>query len=283
MRILITGAAGMLGRDLRTTAVGSGHEVVALARSDLNITDAEAVTSAVRAAAPELVFNCGAWTNVDGAELEREAAVAINGTGAGNVARAAAAFGAWTVQVSSDYVFDGSKRRPYVESDPVNPISAYGSSKLAGELAVAHGAPEAHTVVRTSWLFGTGGPCFPSTITRLAAERDELTVVDDQVGCPTFTGHLARGLIDLTAGTQVPGIVHLAAGGDCSWYQFACEIVAATGSECQVKPGSTAELGRPAPRPAYSVLRTERGSLIPRLPDWRCGLGDYMSDRVLAS
>jgi dTDP-4-dehydrorhamnose reductase len=221
-----------------------------------------------------VVVNCAAWTNVDGAETSPDDALAINGEGAGNVARAAAAAGAWTVHISSDYVFDGTKHSPYVESDVVGPMSSYGRSKLAGEREVAVEAPGSHTIVRSSWLFGAFGPCFPATILRLAGERDELMVVDDQVGCPTFTGHLAAAMVDLAARPARPvGIVHVAGGGDCSWYEFAREIVARAGVSCEVRPCSTAQMPRPARRPAYSVLRSERDA--PVLPDWKHGLAEY--------
>jgi dTDP-4-dehydrorhamnose reductase len=279
MRVLITGAAGMLGRDLVGGATAAGHEPVALARADLDITDAGAVGAAVSEASPDVVINCAAWTNVDLAERSAPAASAVNGAGAGHVAGAAAAAGAWTIQVSSDYVFSGEKREPYLESDPVGPASAYGRTKLEGELAVTRAAPERHTIIRSSWLFGIGGPCFPATILRLAEEREELTVVDDQIGCPTFTGHLAEALLEL-AGEPAPGIFHVAAAGECSWYEFAGEIVSAAGLDCVVRPGSTADLARPAPRPAYSVMRTERGPDVPRLAHWREGLSQYISARV---
>lgn len=279
MRLLITGAAGMLGQDVRSAAEGAGHEAIALTRAELDISDAGAVRSALAEAAPDVVVNCAAWTNVDAAETEEAAATLINGTGAGNVAAAAAARGAWTIHISSDYVFDGTGERPYVESDPTGPKSAYGRSKLAGEQQVAAAAPGVHTIVRTSWLFGVGGPCFPATIRRLAGERDQLTVVADQVGCPTFTGHLAEALVEL-ARSRPEGIVHVAGGGACSWYEFAREIVSSCGLSCEVKPVSTAEFPRPAPRPAYSVLGTERGEVVPSLPDWREGLSEYLSTGV---
>ncbi|MBV9464564.1 MAG: dTDP-4-dehydrorhamnose reductase [Solirubrobacterales bacterium] len=284
MRIVITGAAGMLGQDLRSAASAAGHEVLALVRAELDITDPDAVQRQLAQARPEVVINCAAWTDVDGAEGDYPGAVAVNGAGAGNVARAAAAAGAWTLHVSSDYVFDGAKREPYLESDPVAPLSAYGRSKLEGELAVARAAPGRHTIVRSSWLFGNGGPCFPATILRLAAERDELTVVEDQVGCPTFTGHLAPALVDLawSAGSAVEGIMHVAGAGACSWYELAREIVARAGLECRVHPGTTEEMARPAPRPAYSVLGTERGHTAPRLPHWRQGLGEFLAAEVPA-
>jgi dTDP-4-dehydrorhamnose reductase len=279
MRVLITGAAGMLGRDVCGAATAAGHEVLAFPRDELDITDADAVDAALALARVDAVVNCAAWTDVDGAELEPERAADVNDGGAGNIARAAAAAGAWTVHVSSDYVFDGRKTEPYVESDPTAPLSAYGRSKLAGEHAVALAAPAAHTIVRSSWLFGGGGSCFPKTILRLAEERNELTVVDDQVGCPTFTGHLAPALIDLAAGRRSAGIVHVAAAGECSWYELAREIVARSHLECEVRPGSSEALERPAPRPAYSVLRSEFVD-APALPHWHDGLAEFMAAGV---
>ena len=276
VRFAITGAAGMLGQDLLLAAKAAGHDVLAFPRAGLDVTDVAAVEQAFGDARPDVAVNCAAWTNVDGAESDEAGALAVNGAGAGNVARAAAASGAWTVHVSSDYVFDGAKREPYVESDPVDPVSAYGRTKLAGERAVANAAPERHTTVRSSWLFGAGGPCFPATILRLAAERDELNVVDDQVGCPTFTGHLAAALVRIAERRPI-GIVHVAGGGSCSWYEFAREIVARAGVSCEVKPCTTAEMPRPATRPAYSVLRSRRGEDAPALPEWRQGLTEYMA------
>jgi dTDP-4-dehydrorhamnose reductase len=279
MRIVITGSAGMLGLDVAGAAADAGHAIVRLARSELDVTDPVAVTAALASARADVVVNCAAWTDVDGAEGASDAALAVNGSGAGHVAQAAAEAGAWTIHISSDYVFDGDKRRPYVESDPVGPRSVYGGSKLAGERAVARAAPDRHTIVRSSWLFGAGGPCFPATILRLAAERDELTVVEDQIGCPTFTGHLAQALIELAGGSGQPptGVVHVSGAGQCSWYEFAQEIVARSGEECVIKPGTTADLARPAPRPAFSVLGTERGAETPELPDWRDGLAEFLA------
>jgi dTDP-4-dehydrorhamnose reductase len=278
VRFAITGAAGMLGQDLVAAGSAASHETVGFSRAEVDITDAESVTRALDAARPDVVVNCAAWTNVDGAEADEAGAAAVNGAGAGNVARAAAACGAWTIHVSSDYVFDGAKRSPYLESDDVGPVSAYGRSKLSGERAVADEAPGAHTIVRSSWLFGAGGSCFPATILRLAGEREELNVVDDQVGSPTFTGHLARALLDIGTGEARPaGIVHVAGGGICSWYAFAREIVARAGLSCEVKPCTTADMPRPATRPAYSVLRSGRGEEVPVLPDWQQGLAEYMA------
>src|SRR5262249_37768057 len=160
----------------------------------------------------------------------------------------------------------GAKPRGYVESDATGPLSVYGRSKLAGELAVAAVAPGAHTIVRSSWLFGVAGPCFPKTILRLASERDALNVVHGQVGWPTFAGHLAEALVTLAA-AEIPGVVHVAGGGSCSWFEFAGAIVAGAGLACEVKPCTTAEFPRPAPRPACSILVSERGAAVPRLPD----------------
>jgi dTDP-4-dehydrorhamnose reductase len=275
MRILITGAGGMLGHDVTRAADAAGHEPIALARAALDITDPGAVAAAVRSAAPAAVVNCAAWTDVDGAEKGFEHALAINGAGAGHVAAAAAAAGAWTIHVSSDYVFDGEKSEPYVESDPVGPVSAYGRSKLVGEREVAAAAPDRHTIVRSSWLFGAHGRCFPKTILRLAEERDELNVVSDQIGCPTFTGHLAGALVAL-AETPLPGVLHVAGAGACSWFDFAAAIVAASGASCQVGPISTEQYPTPARRPAYSVLQSERGA--PRLAEWERGLREFLSE-----
>jgi dTDP-4-dehydrorhamnose reductase len=268
----------MLGQDVVAAVSAAGHQVIGYSRAELDITDADAVASAVSSARPDVVVNCAAWTDVDGAERDEAGALAVNDRGAGHVAAAAAACGAWTIHVSTDYVFDGTKRSPYLESDDVGPLSAYGRTKLAGERAVAAAAPDRHTIVRSSWLFGAGGSCFPATILRLAGERDELKVVDDQVGCPTFTGHMAGALVDLGAReTPPPGVAHVAGGGTCSWWEFARQIVARAGVSCEVKPCSTAEMPRPATRPAYSVLRSGLGEQVPSLPDWHAGLDEYLA------
>jgi dTDP-4-dehydrorhamnose reductase len=275
MRILVTGGGGMLGLDVQRAAEEAGHEVLALTRAQLDITDGEGVSEAVGGAAPDAVINCAAWTDVDGAESRARDASAINGAGAGNVAAAAAAAGAWVVHVSTDYVFDGEKPAAYVESDPTSPVSAYGRSKLDGELAVAAAAPERHTIVRTAWLFGVGGKCFPKTILRAASQRPELTVVSDQIGCPTFTGHLAPALVTLAL-QRTPGVLHVAGHGQCSWYEFAAATVAAAGVDCPVRPISSDEYPTPTRRPANSVLRSERGA--PTLPEWRAGLHQFISE-----
>ncbi len=277
MRVLATGAGGMLGQDVVGAARERGHELTALARSDLDITDGAAVARTIRDVCPEAVVNCAAWTDVDGAEADEEEATKVNGEAAGNVARASAEAGAVLVHVSSDYVFDGNGRAPYVESDPVKPLSAYGRSKLAAERQIAD-AGSRHVIVRSSWLFGLGGGNFVETMLRRGAEEEELRVVNDQIGCPTFAGHLADALLVL-AGGQALGIHHVAGAGACSWHAFAIEIFRQAGIEVRVDPTTTAQIGRPAPRPAYSVLATARDDGV-HLPEWREGLADYLTQRA---
>jgi dTDP-4-dehydrorhamnose reductase len=280
MRIAVTGVGGMLATDVCRAAESAALDVLAWGQAELDVTDQSAVEAKIRRASPQVVINCAAWTDVDRAESSEQPALAVNGLGAGNVALAAAAAEAWTIHISTDYVFDGTKHRPYVESDRPAPLSAYGRTKLEGERAVARAAPAAHTIVRSSWLFGVGGRCFPQTILRLAGEREELTVVADQVGAPTFTGHLARALLDLSA-RRVLGVVHVAGGGQCSWFEFACAVVSFAGLQTEIIPGRTQDQDRPAPRPPYSVLRSERPE-APTLPDWHQGLAEYMAAGVRA-
>ena len=269
----------MLGRDVVRSAEAAGHEVVALGSGDADVTDAGAVRAAVKAARPETVVNCAAYTDVDGAEAEEELALRVNGEGAGNVAAAAAGAGAAVVYPSTDYVFDGRKGEPYVESDTVAPLSAYGRTKLAGERATVE-ANSRHKIVRMQWLFGVAGRNFVETMLRLGREREELTVVDDQVGCPTYTGDLAAALVGL-AGREESGVFHLAAGDECSWYEFASAIFEEAGVACRVLPGTTEARGSPAPRPAHVVLRSERRG-APVLPRWRSGLDRYLVERASA-
>jgi dTDP-4-dehydrorhamnose reductase len=279
MRLLVTGAAGMLGTDV--VAAAAGHDVVALARAELDITDAGAVRAALRDARPEAVINCAAWTDVDGAESAEAGATAINGDGAGHVAAAAAEAGAFTVHVSTDYVFAGDATAPYAEDDPTGPRTAYGRSKLAGERAVAAAAPSAHAIVRTAWVFGPHGRNFVDTMLRLGAERDTLKVVVDQVGCPTYTGHLAHALLAI-AEARPNGVLHVAGGGRCSWWELARATFAATGMPVTVHPCATAEFPRPAARPAFSVLGSTRAD-APTLPSWQEGLAAHLAARkVLA-
>jgi dTDP-4-dehydrorhamnose reductase len=258
MRTVVVGAGGMLGQDVAADA--------SFTRSQLDVTDRAAVREAI--SSDDVVINCAAWTDVDGAEEHEEEAMRVNRDGARNVAEAAGR----VVYVSTDYVFDGRKGEPYVESDPVSPLSAYGRTKLAGERATAVANPR-HFIVRSSWLFGAGGRNFVETMLGLGPE---VRVVDDQVGSPTFTGHLADALIAL-ARTGDFGIHHIAASGACSWFEFARAIFERAGSDTRVEPCTTAEFPRPAPRPAYSVLGSERGHT---LPSWQDGLDAYLAVRV---
>ena len=279
MRILITGAAGMLGQDVVRAAHAANHEVAAFARDELDILDARAVQRTIAAERPAAVINCAAWTDVDAAESDEEGATRLNGEAAGTVAAAAAGAGAAVVHPSTDYVFDGTGTRPYVESDPTAPINAYGRSKLAGEHAVAAANPR-HFVVRTSWLFGLGGRNFVETMLGLASAGGPVLVVRDQVGCPTYTGHLAEALVRLLDGESY-GLHHITGGGDCSWFEFANEIFQQAGTETRAMSCTSDEFPRPAVRPAYSVLRTERDYGL-ELPPWQDGLASYLAERAVA-
>ena len=253
-RVLITGAGGQLGTALAEAF--AADDVIALAHEDWDVRE----PYPGRLPQPDLVLHAAAWTDVDRAESDADAAFEMNDVGTRNVA----AIGAPVVYFSTDYVFDGTKGRPYVESDEPNPLSTYGRSKLAGERHIDLG-----WIVRTSWLFGPSGKNFVRAVLRMCDERDELTIVDDQRGCPTYVGHLAaavRELVELPGGTW-----HLAADGECTWAEFAEEIVTLARLPCTVRRISSAELARQARRPAYSVLRSERPG-APRLPHWQEGL-----------
>jgi dTDP-4-dehydrorhamnose reductase len=255
-RTLITGAGGQLGRAL--VHVFADDDVLALGHDGWDVRfDAPPLPWA-----PELVLHAAAWTNVDGAEDDPQGAAAANVGGTAH----AAALGAALVAFSSDYVFDGTKGGPYLESDAPRPLSAYGRTKLHGEAA----AGERAWIVRSSWLFGETGHNFVRTMLRLGAERDEVAVVDDQRGCPTYVGHLAAATRELVDGSAGFGIWHLAAGGDCTWADFAVAIFEEAGLACRVRRISSAEFGARAPRPALSILRSEKGA--PDLPHWRDGL-----------
>ena len=262
----MTGAGGMLGQDLRRLA---GPDALGLTRADLDVTDAGAVRAAI--GPDDVVINCAAWTDVDGAETHPDEAMRVNRDGARNVAEAAGT----VIYVSSDYVFDGSKRTPWLESDQINPISEYGRSKAEGERATLDANPRSH-IVRTSWLFGVGGGNFIATMLRLGSERDSVRVVDDQVGQPTYTGHLAESLLQI-ADRDDFGIHHRSGQGQCSWYELARFVFETAGVDCEIEPCTTAEFPRPAPRPAFSVLGSERGE--PSLPNWQRGVTDYLAAR----
>ncbi len=276
MKVLVTGAGGMLGGDVVLAAGNAGHDVIGFGHNELDVTDAATLAAKLELERPDVVVNCAAWTDVDGAEVAEAAAMAVNGQGAGNVAAAAAAVEASVVYVSSDYVFDGAKGAPYVESDQPAPLSAYGRTKLAGEEATA-AANSRHFVVRSAWLFGIGGSNFVETMLRLAVDHGEVLVVRDQVGSPTYTWHLAYGIVRLIEGIEF-GIHHMAAAGACSWYEFAGEIFEQAEVECRVLSATTEMLGRPAPRPPYSALASQREHAI-ELPSWHDGLAGYLAQR----
>ncbi|MEA2247855.1 MAG: dTDP-4-dehydrorhamnose reductase [Solirubrobacteraceae bacterium] len=278
MRLLVIGSAGMLGRAVVRDATRLAHDVVGLTRADLDITDSANVTRIVSAAEPEALINCAAWTDVDGAESNEARALRVNGDGAGNLARAAAKAGARIVHVSTDYVFDGARHEPWVESDAVGPLQAYGRTKLDGERQVAEATRE-HAIVRAAWLFGAGGPNFVETMLRLAGERDEVNVVTDQSGRPTWTGHLAPALVELAERRGDVGLFHASGPGQCSWYEFALEILHRADAACRVIPTTSDRFSRPARRPAYSVLGTEREPGIV-LPSWQDALTAYLDERA---
>ncbi|MFC4222924.1 dTDP-4-dehydrorhamnose reductase [Lysinibacter cavernae] len=250
-RILITGAAGMLGNDLQRIFID--HDVTALGRSGLDITDADAVQTAV--AGHDVVINAAAYTAVDQAETDEEAAFAINATGPLYLAIAARETGAKLIQVSTDYVFDGSATSPYPESTPHNPISAYGRTKAAGETAVLREHPAGAFIVRTAWLYGQHGPNFAKTMLSLAAKLDTLTVVDDQHGQPTWTLDLAQQIRLLLESDAPAGIYHGTNSGETTWRGFARQVFSLAGLDPdRVGPTDSASFVRPAPRPSYSVL-----------------------------
>ncbi len=289
MKILITGRNGQVGWELQRALAPLG-QIAALDRAQLDLADPDSIRQAVRHAGPDLIVNAGAYTAVDKAEQEPDLAMAVNGTAPGVLAEEARRLGAAIIHYSTDYVFDGRKNAPYEEIDAPNPQGVYGASKLAGEKAVAAvGAP--HLTLRTSWVYGLRGKNFLLTMLRLAGERDELRVVDDQIGAPTWSrmiaeataaivaqGHAHGGIARLLADRG--GLYHLTAGGQTSWFGFASAIVAHAPKQPRMTPITTAEYPLPAKRPAYSVMssaRLERAFGI-ALPDWRAALALCMQE-----
>jgi dTDP-4-dehydrorhamnose reductase len=255
-RVVVTGAGGQLGAAL----LEAFPDAQGLTRADWDVTMPPPVSGI------DLVLHAAAWTNVDAAEDDPQGAAAVNVGGTQH----AAELGAPLVYFSTDYVFDGTKRTPYVESDSPNPLGVYGRTKLQGEAA----AGEQAWIVRSSWLFGWTSTNFVRTMLRLGAEREEVAVVDDQRGCPTYVGHLAEATREVIE--RPFGVWHLAADGECTWADFAEAIFEDAGLDCRVRRITAAELGRSAPRPAYSVLRTEREG-APTLPHWRDGLRECLA------
>lgn len=284
-RWLITGAAGMVGTDLRDALVSRDEEVVALDRSTLDITDARAVSDAVAAAKPSIIVNCAAYTKVDDAEANENIANAINGSAVEFLARAANDAGATLVHVSTDFVFDGASRTPYEVNALTAPLSAYGRSKLLGEQAATHA--EKHAIVRTAWLFGIHGNNFVEAIrNQVRKGTNRLRVVHDQRGRPTYTPHLADALIRigrLAAESDAGrGMFHYADEDECTWFDFASAIVEEVGADTRVEPVTSDQFPRPAKRPAYSVLSTERYERLTgvRPESWREGLREYLQLRA---
>jgi dTDP-4-dehydrorhamnose reductase len=275
MKVVVTGAGGMLGQDVVRVAEDMRHQVVALTREDLDVTDPARVERIITRDRPGAVINCAAWTNVDGAEEFEQEASLVNGQGAGFVADAAAKVGAKVIYPSTDYVFSG-EGGPYGESDDPDPINAYGRSKLAGERATALVNGQSF-VVRTSWLFGPRGGNFVETMLRLGQGGGPVVVVHDQVGSPTYTGHLAVGLLRLVDSAAY-GIHHMAGQGSCSWYEFALEIFRQAEVVTRVMASTTDMMERSAKRPANSILVSRRSTPL-MLPPWQRGLSDYLARR----
>ena len=280
MKYLITGANGMLGTDMRA-ALADRH-VTALGREDLDVTDPDAVRAAVRG--HDVVLNAAAYTKVDDAEVHEAAAYAVNATGAGNLAIAAAEAGAALVQVSTDYVFNGRARSPYDENEPHDPISAYGRTKAEGERLTLEHNPGRTYVVRTAWLYGAHGPNFAKTMLKLAADRDIVSVVNDQHGQPTWTADLAAQIAALLDSGAPAGIYHGTNAGRASWFDFAQAVFRVRGLDPdRVKPTDSSTFQRPAPRPGYSVLGHDawtRAGIAP-MRDWKDALMDAARSGVL--
>ena len=273
MRVTVFGASGLLGQELVKEL--TGEQLTALTSHDADLRDAARVQEAVRNSHPEWIILSAAYTDVDGCESNRERAFAVNCEGAINVAQAAREAGSQLLFVSTDYVFDGTKREPYQTNDPRNPTSVYGASKARAEERLIEIFPEV-CIARTSWLFGHGGKCFPATIMKLASTRPEISVVNDQRGSPTFTPDLAAALVKLCR-ASARGIVHVTNSGDCTWFDFATEIVRGAAMTTAVKPVTTAEFPRPAKRPAYSVLSPDSlHAFSIHLPEWRDALHRYL-------
>jgi len=280
-RYLITGAGGMLGRDLQT-ALG-GRSVTAASRLELDITDAAAARDAVRG--HDVVINAAAYTKVDDAESHEEDALRVNALGAENLARAASEEGAVLVQLSTDYVFDGTATSSYAEDAPLAPVSAYGRTKAEGERRALAAHPDGTIVVRTAWLYGQHGPNFAATMLALAAQRDTLTVVDDQRGQPTWTRDLAEQIVRLLDKGARSGTVHGTSSGETTWFGFARAIFEEAGLDPErVQPTDSSTFVRPAPRPAYSVLGHDAWTPLGLEPirDWRSALADAWRSGAIA-
>ena len=282
MRVTLFGASGLLGHDLVPELSREPYQLTALSIEDVDLRDHARVRNLIRESRPEWILLLAAYTDVDGCESNRDLAFAVNCDGAVNVAEAARAAGSRLLFVSTDYVFDGSKRSPYQTSDARNPASVYGESKARAEERLLEILPEV-CIARTSWLFGHGGKCFPGTILKLASSRPEIPVVNDQRGSPTFTVDLASALVQLCR-ASARGIVHVTNSGNCTWYEFATEVVRMSGLPTVVKPVTTAEFPRPARRPAYSVLSPDSlHAYNIHMPEWQDALRRYLGSSPVAA
>jgi dTDP-4-dehydrorhamnose reductase len=275
-RWLVTGATGMLGRELCGELLAQGEDVTGLGHAGLDVCDNAMVAAAFAAHRPEVVVNCAAWTAVDDAETREPEALLVNATGPANLAAACADNGAALIQVSTDYVFDGSgAERPYAEDDDPAPRTAYGRTKLAGERAVLGRLPRTGYVLRTAWLYGVHGPNFVRTMIRLEGQRETVDVVDDQRGQPTWAADVARRIVALPGSGAPAGVYHATSSGETTWYGLAREVFARLGADPErVRPVGSEAMVRPAPRPAYSVLGHDRwaGTGIEPIQDWRLAL-----------
>jgi dTDP-4-dehydrorhamnose reductase len=275
LKILVVGAKGMLGTDL-VEVLGLTKEVVGTDIEDFDITRQEGTFRAISEIKPDFLINTAAYTQVDQCETEEEKAIAVNGDGAKNLALACLKNRVKMVHVSTDYIFDGEKRVPYREKDSPHPLSVYGRSKLLGEQYLQE-LMEDFIIVRTAWLYGKHGPNFVKTIVRLAQEKDELKVVNDQKGTPTYTFHLARAINALIE-KEAYGIFHVTNRGSCTWYEFACEILRLKGIKVKITPATTEETRRPARRPSFSVLDCSRFEWLTglNLPHWKDAVKEYI-------
>jgi dTDP-4-dehydrorhamnose reductase len=276
MRVLLFGSSGLLGKALMRE--WDEDAVTGLGSRDADIRDAERIRKVTHEARPDWIVLSAAYTDVDGCESNTELAFAVNRDGAANVAAAAKEVGSRLLFLSSDYVFDGKKTTPYETNDPRNPQSVYGRTKAEAETQLLALLPDC-CIVRTSWLFGAGGKCFPDTILKLAASRPALDVVNDQRGSPTYVIDLARAIVSLCR-KNAQGIVHATNAGDCTWFEFAQEIVRSAGLTTNVRPTSSERMARPAPRPAYSVLSPSAlNALGISTPSWPDALRRYLEQR----
>jgi dTDP-4-dehydrorhamnose reductase len=280
MRVLVAGANGQLGTELVDLyGARTGDDVLGIDLPDMDITSSDSVASSFSSFSPDVVINCAAWTAVDAAEENEDSALIVNGDGPRVLAQACREAGAWLVQVSTDYVFSGEASSPYAENATPDPQSAYGRTKLAGELAVQSELPDAHYIVRTAWLYGHEGNNFVKTMLRLESERDTIDVVDDQIGQPTYAADLAAQTAQLVDARPAAGIFHGTNSGQVSWHGFTQEIFRRIGADpARVLAVTSEQFIRPAPRPAYSVLGHDRWAQVglPEMRDWREAIAEAM-------